>query len=64
MNVASWIICILLIIIICGIIMKMIQDKKQGKSCCSGGCQGCASQGACHTSKNLYTTYKQNERIG
>lgn len=64
MNFASWILTILLCIIVGGILYKMKQDKKQGKSCCSGGCQGCASQGACHTPKNLYTTYKQNERIG
>lgn len=30
------------------VIVKLIRDKKRGKSSCGGGCAGCASSGMCH----------------
>lgn len=30
------------------VIVKLIRDKKRGKSSCGGGCAGCASAGSCH----------------
>ncbi len=52
-NLATIIVSLLLITIVTMIIRKMIRDKKQGKSCCSGGsgCEGCShssAQNSCH----------------
>lgn len=43
-NLATIIVSLLLITMVSMIIRKMIRDKKQGKSCCSGGsgCEGCS----------------------
>ena len=30
------------------IVVKMIRDKKKGKSSCGCGCEGCAHKGDCH----------------
>lgn len=47
-NLATIIITLLLITIVSFIIRKMIKDKKQGKSCCSGGCAGCSKSSCQH----------------
>ncbi len=40
----------LVILTVCTlIIVKMIRDKKKGKSGCSCGCSGCAMKELCHT---------------
>lgn len=31
------------------VIIKMVKDKKKGKSSCGCSCAGCPSAGACHT---------------
>ncbi len=33
------------------IIVKGIMDRKNGKSSCSCGCQGCAMKDSCHNNK-------------
>ena len=33
------------------IIVKLIRDKKKGKSSCSCGCGGCAMKDQCHPAK-------------
>jgi len=33
------------------VIVKMIRDKKKGKSSCGGSCAGCPSNCACHHKK-------------
>lgn len=40
----------ILLAIVVSIILKMIRDKKAGKSSCGcgGGCSGCASSSICH----------------
>ena len=39
----------LVILTVCAlIVIKMIRDKKQGKSSCSCGCSGCAMSNMCH----------------
>lgn len=47
-NLATIIITLLLITIVSFIIRKMIKDKKQGKSCCSGDCAGCSKSSCQH----------------
>ena len=32
--------------------LKMISDKKQGKSSCGGGCGSCPNAGLCHANHN------------
>ncbi len=50
-NLATVIICAVLIAIVTAITFCMIRDKKQGKSSCGCGCQSCAMNGACHKKK-------------
>lgn len=40
----------ILIVIVASIVVKMIRDKKAGRSSCGcgGGCSGCAGSNICH----------------
>ena len=40
----------ILLVIVVAIVVKMVKDKKAGKSSCGcgGGCSGCASSNICH----------------
>lgn len=53
-NLATIIIAAIVIAIIAAIIIKMISDKKKGKSSCGCGCENCAASEICHknTSKD------------
>ncbi len=42
---ATWIVGGILAVIVAAVIVKMIRDKRSGKSCCSGDCSHC---GGCH----------------
>ena len=46
-NLASCIVFIVLVGVLTAIVMNMIKNKKEGKSSCSGGCQGCPKSGSC-----------------
>lgn len=50
-NVATIIICAVLIAIVAAVIGKMVRDKKKGKSSCGCGCANCAMSGACRSRK-------------
>lgn len=47
-NLATIIIAAIVISIIAAIIIKMISDKKKGKSSCGCGCENCAASEICH----------------
>ncbi len=47
-NIATILICFVLILIVAAIIFNMVRNKKKGKSSCGGGCQGCPMSGSCH----------------
>ncbi|MCC8192814.1 MAG: FeoB-associated Cys-rich membrane protein [Ruminococcus sp.] len=49
-NLATIIICIVLLAVVALIVRSMIVNKKKGKSSCSCGCgcDGCPSAGMCH----------------
>ncbi|MCM1327090.1 MAG: FeoB-associated Cys-rich membrane protein [Bacteroidales bacterium] len=47
-NAGNIIVSALLIAIVSLIIVKMIKDKKKGKSSCGCGCANCALNGQCH----------------
>lgn len=38
----------LLTIVVTLIVVKMVKDKKAGKTSCGCGCSGCPSNGICH----------------
>ncbi len=42
---ATWIVGGILAVIVAAVIVKMIRDKRSGKSCCSGDCSHCSG---CH----------------
>lgn len=50
-NLSTIIVSIILIAAVSGVIIKMVKDKKTGKSSCGCGCQGCAMNGSCHKKK-------------
>ncbi len=47
-NLATIIICAILVVVVSLVVIKMIRDKKQGKGSCSCGCSGCAMSDTCH----------------
>lgn len=50
-NLSTIIVCIVLLAAVAAAVVKMIKDKRQGKSSCSGGCQGCSMYGSCRKKK-------------
>ncbi len=50
-NMATVIIAAALIAAVAGILVKMIRDKRQGKSSCGCGCSSCAMKGSCHKTR-------------
>lgn len=50
-NIATIILCAVLIAVVAGIIIHMIKNKKKGKSACGCGCADCPMRSACHTQK-------------
>lgn len=47
-NWATVLICMALVAVIAAVIVKLIKDKKKGKSSCGGNCGCCPMGGACH----------------
>ena len=50
-NIATIIICAVLIAVVSAIIVSMIKNKKKGKSSCGCGCADCPMSGSCHSEK-------------
>jgi hypothetical protein len=50
-NIATILICIVLVGVVAAIIVQMIRNKKKGKSSCGCGCASCPMSGACHEKK-------------
>ena len=50
-NIATIVICLLLILIVVSIIAGMIKDKKNGKHCSCGDCGVCSMGGSCNSNK-------------
>ena len=51
LNLSTIIVCIIILTAVVVVIAKMIKDKREGKSSCGGGCQGCSMYGSCHKKK-------------
>ena len=50
-NMATIIICAVLIGIVVAIIVSMVKNKGRGKSSCGCGCANCPMSGSCHQDK-------------
>lgn len=50
-NIATILICVLLIAIAAAIIAGLIRNKKKGISSCGCGCANCPMSGKCHQNK-------------
>ncbi len=37
--------------IVAGVVIKLVRDKKKGKTSCGCGCANCAMAGSCHAKK-------------
>ena len=48
-NIGNIVIILLLILMVIGIIVKLIKDKRRGKSSCGCNCGHCAMSGMCHS---------------
>lgn len=47
-NLATIVIALFLLVIVAAIVVRMVRNKRMGKSSCSCGCSSCAMNGACH----------------
>lgn len=50
-NIATIVICVVLLSIVAAIITGIVRDKKKGKSSCGCGCANCPMSGSCHHKK-------------
>ena len=50
-NIATVIICAVLIAAVTAIIVGMVKNRKKGKSSCGCGCSGCPMNGSCRRVK-------------
>lgn len=48
-NIGTIIVSAILIAVITKVIVKLVKDKKKGKSSCGCGCSNCAMSGTCHS---------------
>lgn len=47
MNLATWIVAAVLVLVLGAIVVRLVRNRKAGKSSCGcSGCSGCG--GACH----------------
>lgn len=52
MNAPTFIIAAMIAAAVCAIIVKGIRNRKEGKTGCSCGCDGCAGASTCHPTKD------------
>ncbi len=50
-NIATIIICAVLLAIVATVIVGMVRNKKKGKSSCGSGCANCPMSGNCRSKK-------------
>lgn len=50
-NIATIIICAVLIAVVAAIITGMVRNRKKGKSACGCGCAECPMSDTCHSDK-------------
>ncbi|MDE6149384.1 MAG: FeoB-associated Cys-rich membrane protein [Ruminococcus sp.] len=47
-NIGTIIIGLIVFVLIAGIVIKLVKDKRKGKTSCGCGCSNCPSSGICH----------------
>ncbi|MBO5295377.1 MAG: FeoB-associated Cys-rich membrane protein [Clostridia bacterium] len=47
-NIGTIAVCAVLVVLFGAVIVRMIKNKKAGKSSCGCGCSECAMHGQCH----------------
>ena len=50
-NLGTILITVVLVTILAAIVVKLVRDKRKGKSSCGGSCAHCALGGSCHGDK-------------
>ena len=50
-NLGTILITVVLVTILAAIVVKLVRDKRKGKSSCGGNCPHCALGGSCHGDK-------------
>ncbi len=48
-NLATIIVCAILLCAVAAVIAGMIRDRKKGRSSCGCGCANCPMKGGCHS---------------
>lgn len=48
-NLATIIVFLVVALVVGLVVLKMVRDKKKGKSSCSCGCGGCPLKDSCHS---------------
>ncbi len=62
MDLPTIIALIVIVGIVLALVIKLIIDKKQGKTSCSCGCGGCAMKDMCHSQENKNEQSSPNEQ--
>ncbi len=57
-NLGTILITLLLVLIVTGIIIKLVKDKKRGISSCGGNCAHCGMCRSCSTNKRCEREWK------
>ena len=52
-NISTIVLCVVLIAVVATIVIKLVKDRRAGKSSCGCGCKNCAMQGKCHGGKKV-----------
>ncbi|MCR5846952.1 MAG: FeoB-associated Cys-rich membrane protein [Lachnospiraceae bacterium] len=47
-NIWTIVISVVLLVIVSLIIVKLVKDRKNGRSSCGCGCEGCSMNGSCN----------------
>lgn len=50
-NIANIVVILIIAAIVTAVVVKMVRDKRQGKSSCGCGCGGCPSSESCRLKK-------------
>lgn len=50
-NIGNLIVCSILLVVMGAIIVRMVKNKKEGKTSCGCGCGSCAISDSCHAKK-------------
>ena len=50
-NIATVLICAVLIAVVAAILVNIAKNKKKGRSSCGCGCENCPMNGSCHPEK-------------